>query len=131
LDPSSVREWLESEIDGSSSVESLMEKFGRSDQDGSIPKAGKFTYLVIGRKGRKSEALSDVVFCRGDARDGRNSLSSAETVLLPIKGTSVSFRRVQQMVEDDDEGGMYSPPQSPLSDGGDYAEKYDDGNEEV
>ena len=53
LDPSSVRDWLENEMDGASTIESLMSMFGQADQSGSIPKAGKYTYLVVGRNGRQ------------------------------------------------------------------------------
>jgi hypothetical protein len=109
IDPAAMRAFLEKDIDATSSPADLVDVFGDPLQSGSLPKAGKYTYLCVSRGsiGDNYNALADLVLCLGDAREGRNALGTstqAETLLLPVHGLSVSFRRAQVLVEQDTDG---------------------------
>lgn len=116
IDPSAVRAHLETDVESTSTLESLTSLFGDVGTEKSIgsavlPKPGKYTYLCVGygTAGEGSDSISDLILCNGgDAREGRNALGTStmvETLLLPIKGMSISFRRSQALVvEEEDDG---------------------------
>ena len=124
IDPAALRAFLEQDVDATSSASDLVAAFGDPSQSGVAPKAGKYTYLCVqhGALGDNYGALADLVLCMGDAREGRNALGTstqAETLLLPVRGLSISFRRAQALVEPglDGEDGTYDGyPLSPQVD---------------
>ena len=112
VNPSAVRAFLERNVDGTSTLDVLAGEFSDAAKMGVVPKAGKYTYLCVGRGDitATTDGIADLVLCRGDAREGRNALGTAtmsETVLLPIRGLSISYRRTQALVEEEESmGGM-------------------------
>ena len=104
IDPSSLRAYLEKDVDGTSTLEILFKEFSDSTNLGVVPKAGKYTYLCISRE-TMNDGIADLILCHGDAREGRNALGTnamSETVLLPVRSLSISYRRTQILVDDND-----------------------------
>ena len=129
IDPAAIRGFLEQDVDATSSAADLIAQFGDPMQDGAVPKAGKFTYVCVkkGALGESTGALADFVLCHGDPREGRNALGTmtqVETLLLPVNGLSISYRRAQALVEPDYEGQgqreYADQPESPQVDDDDY-----------